>query len=412
TVPTGPSAAAEGGGVRVAWGASSDDRPGSVGYEVLRNDRVVSALVYGTSFLDSAGTATDRYFVRAVDQAGNRSASTSSFSISGPPNPPSGVPAGSQTLISGRPNGIAVVSVGVTQTAGAGYFQLLSCGDAPGAYSTLNADRSGQTIANLAIVRFDATGTACVYSQTRSHLFVDIQGYLDPGAFTPQLGRLVDTRGGNKVGAGGRVAFDGAPNGLAVVSIVATQSTAAGYLQALPCGAAPGAYSNLNVDRSGQTIANLAIVQLDGAGRSCVFTQGGSHVLVDLQGYLDPGSFTVSSQRLLDTRAGGAAPVPADGRVGASGQANGLAVMSIVATGTQAPGYVQLLGCGEPQGAYSNLNADRAGQTIANLAVRELDGAGQTCVYTQGGAHLVADLQGYLDPSDFDPELRRLLDTR
>ena len=427
TVPSGPSATVEGGGVRVGWSASSDDRPGFVGYEILRNDRVVSPLVYGTTYLDPTGSVDDRYFVRAVDPAGNRSASTSAFSADPPPNPPpptippsppippSGVPAGSQTVIAGRPNGIAIVSVGVTQTAGAGYFQLLSCGETPGAYSTLNADRAGQTIANLAIIQLDANGTACVYNESVSHLFVDLQGYLDPSAFTPQLARLVDTRAkGQKVGAGGRVPFSGTPNGLAVVSIVATQSTGPGYLQALGCGAAPGAYSNLNVDRAGQTIANLAIVQLDAAGQSCVYSQGGAHVIVDLQGYLDPGSFTVSSQRLLDTRMPGPStpPVTAGDRVAAGGQANGLAVLSVVATQTEAPGYVQLLGCAETPGAYSNLNADRAGQTIANLAVIELDGGGQTCVYTQGGAHLIADLQGYLDPADFDPEPVRLLDTR
>ncbi len=44
---------------------------------MLRNDRVVSPLVYGTTYVDPTGTPADRYFVRAVDPAGNRSASTS-----------------------------------------------------------------------------------------------------------------------------------------------------------------------------------------------------------------------------------------------------------------------------------------------------------------------------------------------
>ena len=64
------------GGVRVTWTASIDESPGFVGYEVLRNDRVVSPLVYGTSFTDASGSPTDRYFVRAVDPAGNRSATS------------------------------------------------------------------------------------------------------------------------------------------------------------------------------------------------------------------------------------------------------------------------------------------------------------------------------------------------
>ena len=77
TVPGNPSANTEpDGGMRLQWSASSDDFPGFIGYEVLRNDRVVSPLVYGSSYVDPAGTTADRYFVRAVDPAGNRSAST------------------------------------------------------------------------------------------------------------------------------------------------------------------------------------------------------------------------------------------------------------------------------------------------------------------------------------------------
>jgi trimeric autotransporter adhesin len=64
------------GGVRVDWSTSNDNFPGSVAYEVLRNDRVISPLVYGASFVDPVGTASDRYFVRSVDVGGNRSAST------------------------------------------------------------------------------------------------------------------------------------------------------------------------------------------------------------------------------------------------------------------------------------------------------------------------------------------------
>ncbi|MGA7756300.1 MAG: hypothetical protein WCA57_00505, partial [Ilumatobacteraceae bacterium] len=192
-----------------------------------------------------------------------------------------------------------------------------------------------------------------------------------------------------------------------------TESRAPGYLQALPCAAAPGAYSNVNVDRAGQTIANLAIVQLDAQGESCVYTNAGAHVIVDLQGYLAPSSFTPVTQRLRDTRQPAPQPpLPADGRTTVTGRANGLAVVSLVVTETRSGGYVQALSCGEREGAFSNLNADSAGQTRANLAIVPLDGAGSTCLYTQASAHLLADLQGYLDPAVFTPANRRLLDTR
>ncbi|NND74103.1 MAG: hypothetical protein HKN44_03765 [Ilumatobacter sp.] len=91
TVPTNGSADLEpAGGVEVRWTQSTDDFPGFIGYEVLRNDRVVSPLVYGSKWTDPAGTSDDRYFVRAVDPAGNRSASTTVLTadIAGDTSPP------------------------------------------------------------------------------------------------------------------------------------------------------------------------------------------------------------------------------------------------------------------------------------------------------------------------------------
>jgi starvation-inducible outer membrane lipoprotein len=327
------------------------------------------------------------------------------------------VPAGSITRISGDPNGLAVLSVGITNTTAGGFVQVLDCRATPGGFSTLNASGPGQTLANLAVVQFDADGSACIYNESATDIFVDLQGYLAPNAFSARTVRLLDTRqpgpGRPPVPADGRVRFSGEPNGLAVVSIVATESRAPGYLQALPCAAAPGAYSNVNVDRAGQTIANLAIVQLDAQGESCVYTNAGAHVIVDLQGYLAPSSFTPVTQRLRDTRQPAPQPpLPADGRTTVTGRANGLAVVSLVVTETRSGGYVQALSCGEREGAFSNLNADSAGQTRANLAIVPLDGAGSTCLYTQASAHLLADLQGYLDPAVFTPANRRLLDTR
>ena len=80
TAPTVPGAAAastrSGGGVRVTWTPSTDNETGFLGYEVLRNDRVISPLLYASSYVDPTGTPTDRYFVRAIDPAGNRSATS------------------------------------------------------------------------------------------------------------------------------------------------------------------------------------------------------------------------------------------------------------------------------------------------------------------------------------------------
>ncbi len=89
TVPSNPSTTpAAGGGIQLNWGASSDDFPGFIGYEILRNDRVVSPLVYGSTYVDPTGATDDRYFIRAVDPAGNRSASTAVIDPGADTTPP------------------------------------------------------------------------------------------------------------------------------------------------------------------------------------------------------------------------------------------------------------------------------------------------------------------------------------
>jgi hypothetical protein len=62
------------GGVRIAWTRVVDT--GRVRYEVFRNDRLVRPALTKRVLVDRAGRAGDRYVVRAVDAAGNRSATT------------------------------------------------------------------------------------------------------------------------------------------------------------------------------------------------------------------------------------------------------------------------------------------------------------------------------------------------
>ncbi|MFE3453697.1 fibrinogen-like YCDxxxxGGGW domain-containing protein [Nonomuraea sp. NPDC059194] len=73
TAPASPSNLRQQ-GAGIAWNAATDDS-GIVRYEVLRDDRVI-ANVNSLSFTDTTASGTHRYFVRAIDNAGNRSAST------------------------------------------------------------------------------------------------------------------------------------------------------------------------------------------------------------------------------------------------------------------------------------------------------------------------------------------------
>ncbi|HRE00312.1 MAG TPA: hypothetical protein PLV68_03380, partial [Ilumatobacteraceae bacterium] len=166
---------------------------------------------------------------------------------------------GKTTTIKGSPNRSAVISIIATETGAPGYLQVLACGTAPGATSNLNADRAGQTVAGLAVIRFDAKGEACVYNQSVTHVVVDLQGYLATAAFDDIADvRLVDTRNGPRPEAGTQVTITATPNRSAVVSLISVDNAAPGYLQVLPCGDAPGATSNLNTSRAGQIAAGLA----------------------------------------------------------------------------------------------------------------------------------------------------------
>lgn len=65
-------------GLRLSWSAATDSSGKAVTYEVLADDRVITTLNAATVVLDPP-TETTRYFVRTVDKAGNRSASTPVF---------------------------------------------------------------------------------------------------------------------------------------------------------------------------------------------------------------------------------------------------------------------------------------------------------------------------------------------
>lgn len=86
TTPSNLATSADGpSSVKLTWGGSSD-ASGTVSYQILRNDRVV-ATTYATSAVLPKG-GENRYFVRAVDAAGNLSASTQVVTASGANLPP------------------------------------------------------------------------------------------------------------------------------------------------------------------------------------------------------------------------------------------------------------------------------------------------------------------------------------
>lgn len=321
--------------------------------------------------------------------------------------------AGSSTSLAGPASTSAVVSLVSVENEQAGFVQALACGSVPGTSSNVNADAPEQIRSALAVVRFAADGTACLFNQVPTHLVADLQGWFVGGAFDDVVDeRLLDTRSGPKPASGSQVPLTGRPNSTGVVSVVLTETSGPGYLQVLPCGSAPGGSSNMNADATNQTRAGLTLVRFDAEGRACLFVQRSAHVVADLQGYLTDGAVDdVADERLLDSRTGA---IPGDAAtVEIRGRANTTGVVSLVATETTGPGYLQVLPCGTSPGGSSNLNVDRAGQTVAGLAFVRFGADGRVCVFTQRSTHVVVDLQAYLVDGAFDdvPD-ERLVDTR
>jgi CotH kinase protein len=326
------------------------------------------------------------------------------------------LPPGVTSEISGEADRSGFVSLVATATAAPGYLQVLHCDDDPGATSNLNVDGAGQTRSTLALTRFDGDGAACIHNLSATHVVADVQGYFREGALDDVVDeRLIDSRTGSILAAGAVTTISGGrPNETGIVSLVATETSAPGFVAIVPCDAAEPTTSNLNFDRAGMTVSALTFVRFDDRGAACVFTSAATHVVADVQGYLTDGAFDdIDDERLVDTRDGGA-PLPAAGSVTVlRGRADSVGIVSLVATQAGAPGFLQVLPCDATPGATSNVNYDHAGATTNGLTTVEFGPDGRACVYTLAPAHIVADVQGYFVGDAFeDVPDRRLLDTR
>jgi LPXTG-site transpeptidase (sortase) family protein len=115
----------------------------------------------------------------------------------------------------------------------------------------------------------------------------------------------------------------------------------------------------------------------------------------------------ISPTRLLDTRSGvgaGAGKVSAGSTLsvvvaGTGGVPSGATavVLNVTATGTNGGGYVSVFPVGVATPTVSNLNADQAGQTLANLVTVPVGSGGKVNVFSSVGTHLIADVFGYYE---------------
>jgi glucose/arabinose dehydrogenase/PKD repeat protein len=314
-----------------------------------------------------------------------------------------------------------LVNVTATNPAAAGYVRAYPCGTLP-TNSTVNYD-SGQTAANLAMVKLPANKRVCFQSLVPTDLVVDVAGWFSPpgpGAgsrYSPvDPTRVLDTRTGTKLSPNQELPFSlaghaGFPAGAtaALLNVTVTDAEDAGYVKVYPCGE-EATISNVNYV-AGQTVANLAAVKVAPGGQVCFKSFARADIVVDLAGWYAPGAgsaFVASDPlRLFDTRnraqapGGVVGPLPAGGElsmpVAGAGPvpANATAVaLNVTAAGPTDPGYVKVYPCGTSP-TVSNVNYQGHQVAAANLAVVKLPPDGRVCFSSFATTDLVVDLAGW-----------------
>jgi hypothetical protein len=194
-----------------------------------------------------------------------------------------------------------------------------------------------------------------------------------------------------------------------VLNVTATEATKAGFVTVWPGGGSVPSISNINVVQ-GQTVPNLVTVQVGSDGYVSIFSDGGTHVLVDVMGYYSLTDTSVRAgryqsvplQRAADTR-GGIAPgaqqyvnVPIAGKWGVPVGATA-AVLNVTVTSVKKGGYTTVYPGGTALPGTSNLNS--TGEDRANQAIVKLGADGSVDVFSENGSDVLVDVAGYFTGS-------------
>jgi hypothetical protein len=292
----------------------------------------------------------------------------------------------------------AALNVTVTWPRADGFLTVWPCDQPRPVASNLNYIRH-QTVANLAVTRVAADGSACVYTSQDAHVVVDLEGTFSAAAGLETINpvRVLDTRSaGAPPSSGSTVTVRPAavpPDARAVIAtITATDAAAPGFVTAWPCDRARPTASSLNYG-TGATVAGLVIVPPAADGSFCLFTLAPAQLLVDVAGWFTPSALLtpVSPARLADTRADGTRLGP--GGVLAVPTPAGAAAVAVTVTAADpgGAGYLTAYPCGSPAPVASTLNY-LAGVPAANLALVGVGTGGQVCVSSFAPSDVVVDL--------------------
>jgi hypothetical protein len=201
--------------------------------------------------------------------------------------------------------GVAAVVLNITATEadGPGFVTVWPTGNGRPLASSLNAV-SGGTISNQVTVAPGAGGKVSIFVQYGMHLVVDYFGYYKAGqGFVSAVpARILDTRPGPgqqeyvgaKPAAGQTISLKVAGVGpvpasgvqAVILNLTGTEAAAPGFVSAWPGGQARPLTSVLNLTTSGQTRSNAVYVPVGSDGTIQLFTQSGTHLVADINGWL------------------------------------------------------------------------------------------------------------------------------
>lgn len=228
-------------------------------------------------------------------------------------------------------------------------------------------------------------------------------GYLCPGqTITKQVTGQVGLPGTGAVSA-------------VVMNVTGVVAGGEGFVTVWPAGAPRPYASSLNFTAAFETRPNLVIVPVGTNGQVSFYSTSGVHLIADIAGWFGPPVAPTSTdgrlnalapQRLLDTRLGIGAPalkptagssfalqVTDRGGVPASGVE--AVVLNITGTAANAAGFVTVWPTGLDRPNASNVNLAGTGDTAANLVIVPIGIGGQVSLFTETGAHLIADVFGW-----------------
>jgi hypothetical protein len=312
----------------------------------------------------------------------------------------------------------ALLNLTATNSATDGFVTAYPCDKARPTASSLNP-HAGSATTNLVSAPLAADGTVCLFTSQSTDLIADLAGFHPAGSSYVATGaeRLLDTRTGTKPAAGTTLTLQVSGKGTpqvpadakaAYLNVTSTNSAGNGYVTVYPCGTPRPLASSSNTALA-ETRATLVAAKLGADGTVCIFTQGSTDLIVDLQGDEPALSNYVAlvPERVLDSRPtslvgySGSKPIggqTVEVKVTGFGTSQipataSSVLLNLVADSPDGTGYATVYPCGSPPPATSNLNFTSG--TISNLVSAKIGDGGRVCIYTSAGTHLVADIDGY-----------------